>query len=212
MAGSNQPELWRFALASSRLCAIDDCGNSVFAREWCSKHYNRWRKSGDPLALKSTAYGEAVRFFREVVLTYTGDDCLIWPYKRSSAGYGGVAIKRKTQSVNRLVCEHVYGPPPTPTHESAHSCGRGHEGCCSQKHLRWATPAENAHDRIAHGTEMYGEKNHHAKLTEADVLTIRSLRGKKSQRAIAAMYGVSQANVFKIQTGISWGHLAQTSS
>lgn len=194
-------------MASSRLCSIDGCGKSVFAREWCSKHYNRWRLNGDPLVVKGTAYGEAVRFFREVVLAYTGDDCLIWPYKRSSAGYGGVAVRRKTQSVNRLVCEHFNGPPPTPTHQAAHSCGRGHDGCCSQKHLRWATPVENSDDQIAHGTRMYGEKNGFSRLTEVDVRSIISLRGHKSQRAIAAMFGISQMSVFRIHHGLAWVHL-----
>lgn len=198
-------------MASSRLCSIGGCGKCVVGRGWCAKHWNRWRTTGDPLAVKKTPPGQALQFYRDVVLTYTGDDCLLWPYKRRS-GYGEIGAKRKLQYVHRLVCEHANGPPPTPTHEAAHSCGRGHDGCCSQKHLRWATPAENAHDRIAHGTEGYGEKNGFAKLTDADGQNIRSLRGKKSQRAIAAMYGVTQPCVFKIQTGITWGHLSQTSS
>jgi hypothetical protein len=199
-------------LASSRLCSIDGCGKHAVGRGWCHKHWNRWRTTGDPLGVKKTPPGEAFTFLCEVVLSYTSDECLIWPYKRNSAGYGGIGVEREMQSVNRIVCEHANGPPPTPDHQAAHSCGRGHDGCCSQKHLRWATPAENAHDRIADGTEMYGEKNPVAKLTEADVQSIRRLRGQKSQRAIAAMFNVSQPCVFKIQTGISWGHLGPKGS
>ena len=195
-------------MASSRLCSIDGCGKYVVARGWCTKHWRRWRSTGDPLAVKKTPPGEAFTFLCEVVLSYTGDECLIWPYKRNSDGYGGVGVKREMQSVNRIVCEHANGPPTTPTHQATHSCGRGHDGCCSQKHLRWGTPIENAEDQIAHGTRLYGEKNPISKLTKADVLNIRALRGQKSQRAIAAIYGISQPTVYKIQNGVNWSHLA----
>lgn len=32
---------------SQRICSIEECSNSHFARGWCEKHYNRWRKTGD---------------------------------------------------------------------------------------------------------------------------------------------------------------------
>lgn len=31
-----------------RTCSIEDCRNRHFGRGWCEKHYNRWRKTGDP--------------------------------------------------------------------------------------------------------------------------------------------------------------------
>jgi hypothetical protein len=31
-------------------CSIDGCGSRVFCRGWCSKHYSRWHRRGDPLA------------------------------------------------------------------------------------------------------------------------------------------------------------------
>jgi hypothetical protein len=34
-----------------RTCSIDDCGNPVRARGWCDKHWSRWRKHGDPMAV-----------------------------------------------------------------------------------------------------------------------------------------------------------------
>lgn len=36
-------------MAAPKICAIDDCGNKAIARGWCSKHWSRWRKHGDPL-------------------------------------------------------------------------------------------------------------------------------------------------------------------
>jgi hypothetical protein len=35
------------------ICTIDGCGKEVLARGWCSKHYYRWRRSGDPLTARA---------------------------------------------------------------------------------------------------------------------------------------------------------------
>lgn len=37
---------------NSQACSIDDCESPKFARGWCSKHYSRWQRHGDPLASK----------------------------------------------------------------------------------------------------------------------------------------------------------------
>jgi hypothetical protein len=33
-----------------RTCAIEGCEKDSFSRGWCSKHYSRWQRHGDPLA------------------------------------------------------------------------------------------------------------------------------------------------------------------
>jgi HNH endonuclease len=38
-----------------KICAIPECGGVVFGRVWCSKHYGRWLRHGDPLGGKSHA-------------------------------------------------------------------------------------------------------------------------------------------------------------
>lgn len=39
------------------VCSIDDCQNRVFARMWCSKHYTRWLRHGDPHGItRATPY------------------------------------------------------------------------------------------------------------------------------------------------------------
>jgi len=35
-------------MAASRLCAIPECGKAAYKREWCNRHYIRWRRHGDP--------------------------------------------------------------------------------------------------------------------------------------------------------------------
>lgn len=180
-------------MADLRICAIPQCGKPIEARGWCNKHYIRWRKFGDPLAGQNltTERGAALNFFRDVVLKYEGDDCLIWPFNRTVKGYGrlGPGI------VSRMVCEAANGPPPKPRHDAAHSCGRGNEGCCTKRHLSWKTRAENALDRRRHGTANSGERNGQAKLTEAQVREIHMLKNRMSQVAIGKLYGVSASAI-----------------
>jgi hypothetical protein len=56
------------------------------------------------------------------------------------------------ERATRVMCKLAHGPAPTPKHHAAHSCGKGHEACINPKHLRWATPRENAADAKLHGT------------------------------------------------------------
>jgi hypothetical protein len=35
-------------------CKIDDCDGTAVARGWCSRHYTRFQRHGDPLVVKPT--------------------------------------------------------------------------------------------------------------------------------------------------------------
>lgn len=35
-------------MASPRLCSVDGCGKRAEKRGWCEKHYQRWKRHGDP--------------------------------------------------------------------------------------------------------------------------------------------------------------------
>lgn len=194
-------------MAEKRLCSIDDCGKRQKASGFCCKHYERLRMHGDPLGGRQTFNGEPQEHYRSVVLPYDGDDCLIWPYSRNTNGYGQMNVYGKLTVVSRLVCTEVNGPPPTPEHESAHSCGRGHLGCVTKRHLSWKTRKENQADRLAHGTHSRGERHNKVKLTEADVLEIRAIKGAETQRSTAERYGVSQAAISRIHSRGDWSWL-----
>ena len=77
--------------------------------------------------------------------------CYLWT--GAVAGGGGrpmVGVGRdwRPTLVSRLVCEEVYGPPPTPDHQAAHNTPNGCVGglCVNGDHLRWATRKENYAD------------------------------------------------------------------
>lgn len=149
-------------------------------------------------------FGKAKEYFINVVLSYDGDECLLWPFYRGANGYAYLTIKKRPYGVSRLVCIEAYGPPPSPDHQAAHSCGKGNLGCVAKKHLRWATPSENQREREVHGTSNHGERNGVSKLTADKAREIRDLKGKESQTAIALRYGINQTTVSRIHLGRYW--------
>lgn len=130
-------------------------------------------------------------------LSHEGEECLIWPFNKSSGGYGFVVVDGVRGGAHRFMCALVHGPPPSENLYAAHACGV--PSCVNPRHLRWATGAENQADRIIHGTTSRGEKNASAKLTDAEVVEIRRLLSRGlTQRKIAKRFGVSQSQIYRI--------------
>lgn len=191
-------------MADSKLCKIEGCGKGAHRRGWCPAHYSRWYRHGDPLG-GGTATGEPHRFLNEVVLPYDGDECLIWPYNRSSGGYPYIWVDQAGLLVTRIVCESENGPAPSATHQAAHSCGNGSAGCVTKKHLTWKTPIENTGDQVHHGTRLRGHLIHNAKLTAKDVHDIRA--SSLANAELGRKYGVSAATITRAKSGDCWGWL-----
>lgn len=183
-------------------CSIEGCARKHYARGWCSSHYKKWLYQGDP---NFELEGVAQKFLRETVLTYSGNECLIWPYSRSGSGYAQMNIDGKIRIVPRIVCEERHGPPPSPAHQAAHSCGKGEQGCVTRNHLDWKTPKGNAADKANHGTESRGERHGSSKLTEAAVREIRA--SNETLPVLASRFGVSQSNVSMVRNGKTWAWL-----
>ena len=86
---------------------------------------------------------------------YQGDDCLPWPFCRDGrVGRGRMGHEGKRPWAHRLMCELAHGPPPTPKHQAAHECGKGHYGCVNPRHLAWKTNSENQLDRRKNGNML----------------------------------------------------------
>ena len=150
--------LFRVVSEREQTCTVAKCTEPHDARGFCRKHYKRWKQHGDPL-LCLTSYGKAKHFLNGIALVYNDFDCLIWPFARDSDGYGQIALDGRVRHVHRIICEKTHGPPPTPTHEAAHSCGNGYLGCVNRRHLRWKTHKENMEEMSRHMKNGYGARN-----------------------------------------------------
>ncbi len=194
-------------MATQRICSIPDCGKPHNSHGLCAAHDQMRRRHGDPLAVSQVTQPNAAQnFLQDVVLTYEGDDCLTWPYAKSDRGYGRIGVGRGTKVVSRLVCELAYGPAPTPEHQAAHSCGKGHLACVTKRHLSWKTHTENLEDIVTHGTRARGERHGGSILTEAIVREIRELGGSMPHSRIAERFGVSRPLVSMVIGRKRWTH------
>jgi hypothetical protein len=143
------------------------------------------------MAIHNKGNGAGIQFLKGL-LTYQGDDCVVWPLSRDGrVGRGRVGWNGKQYWAHRLMCILAHGEPPTPEHQAAHECGKGHYGCVNPRHLSWKTNSENQLDRAKNGNALRSSTGNHSALTPAQIETIRALKGRKTQMQIAGMFGVS---------------------
>lgn len=190
-------------------CAFPGCDNPSSlkaAKGLCNSHYWQMHK-GRELTPLSYRRNRCLPWLEEHV-AHESDECLIWPYQRmKDSGAAAIKHKGRPRPAARVMCEMVHGSPPTPKHEAAHSCGKGHLGCVNPRHLRWATPKENSADKLLHGTHLCGEKLAWSKLTAATVVQLRSMVGTMSKRALARHFGVTPNTISKAIDGRTWRHV-----
>lgn len=135
--------------------------------------------------------GKAFRWLMEHV-NHQGDACLIWPFgvdrrvNRGMLGYNG-----RHYWAHRFMCELAHGAPPTPKHQAAHNCGKGHYRCVNPRHLEWKTNAQNQLDRAKNGNALRNPHGPQGALTAEQKADIIALKGTMPQTAIAARFGVS---------------------
>lgn len=188
-----------------KICIIDDCNNKVRCRGLCNSHYRKWYMYGDINAPKKRRKSEQFEWLMDAIKQET-DECINYPYS-GSGGYGRLYIDGKLMFAHRYVCILENGEPPTDKHQAAHSCGNGHLGCVNKRHLSWKTCAENNADKREHGTQLEGSTHPQAKLTEHDVLWVKSQRGHFTRAGMADLLRVSRATIDGILDGRYWTHV-----
>lgn len=136
----------------------------------------------------------------------TGSGCWLWLGPIDNNGYGILTTptgKRKAHRWSLL----LHRPWPKDQLEACHRCDV--PSCINPDHLFWGTHAENMADAKAKGRTRnkprLGVDHPKAKLTEADVLAIRSM--SESSTVIADHYSITPSTVRHIRSRNSWRHL-----
>ena len=133
---------------------------------------------------------------------------------RFHRGYGRVDLRERTREVHGLVLEAFAGPRPAGMDEIRHL--DGNKANNSIGNLAYGTRAENAQDRIAHGTQYRHEKglvflgatNPNSRLDDDAVRLVRRLaKLGESGRAIASKMNVAPTTIHRIISGVTWGHV-----
>jgi hypothetical protein len=132
----------------------------------------------------------------------SADECWPWIGFVNADGYGRLGKR----SAHRVAFESVNGPI-SPGGVVMHYCDN--PPCCNPVHLRAGTVADNVADCITKGRRgdmrRPGERHGMAKLDATQVRAIYD--DLRSQRVIAAEYGIGQTQVSRIKRGTRWAHL-----
>lgn len=118
--------------------------------------------------------------------------------------------KKYMRQVHRLVLQEFYGPSDLDVNHKD-----GNKQNNNLANLEYVTKSQNClHREHELGKKMphhKGEDSPVAKLTEADVHAIRSMRSSGSTyRHISVQFGISVAQAHRITHGVRWGHVSPT--
>lgn len=146
-----------------------------------------------------------VEFFWERVTPGATDECWEWQGAVHDTGYGRIMLKKKGFYAHRVSYELHHGLLEEGLC-ACHTCDN--RLCVNPNHLFAGTRDDNNADMRRKERHVFGEKSPQAKLTEADVIQIRSLaKSGLSQREIGERYGVHRVHVGDIIQREYWSHL-----
>jgi hypothetical protein len=149
----------------------------------------------------------AERFWEKVGIRGP-DDCWMWIAGRDRGGYGKFLMGGRTCGAHRVAYALANRVLEQSLDHVRHSCDR--RACCNPAHLANGTLTENVRDMVAKGRRKptRGEDNPRSRLTEDDVVVIRS--SDKSCNALAVEYGVRHSTIAYARNGTTWSHVART--
>ncbi len=134
------------------LCSVSDCDKPVHVRGWCSTHYWRWYRHGDP----NTEPPRPQTFDEYLASSVDVGDCWLWTRSIKANGYGGAAFAGKHHNAHLLVWRQLVGAIPDGL-QLDHLCRVRH--CVNPDHLEPVTPKVNA-ERGSKATKRWCIRGH----------------------------------------------------
>lgn len=149
----------------------------------------------------------AIERFNSRVEKIPFSECHWWTGYLGASGYGKIVVNGKYVGAHRFAYENFVGPIPSGLFV-CHKCDE--RSCVNPNHLFVGTQKENIDDMYNKGRDRKaeGEDHYRSKLTEKDIVRIRSLDGLASHRQIARLFGTGQQNISCIISRKYWKHVA----
>lgn len=148
-------------------------------------------------------------FWRRVDVSGGAMACWLWAGGSYVSGYGAFRWGGRSRTTHRVALELHLHRALSPGAHVLHSCDN--KACVNPAHLREGTNADNIRDKVERGGAPRGEGHLGARLTEADVYSIRAAAagGLLSDATIARRYGVVTGTVQAIRERRSWSWLPE---
>lgn len=173
-------------------CSIDGCEKRRHGRGWCSMHYARWRKHGNPL-IGARPMSSREEYFWARVNRGGPTECWTWSGALQSYGYGDIHHREGRISAHRFSYELHHGAIAAGG-VVCHRCDN--PPCVNPAHLFVGTQADNMADKVSKGRQAKGERVATAKLTDAQFHEMLELKAAGIRQVdIASRFGVTQQAV-----------------
>lgn len=141
------------------LCSVPSCLGQRWARGFCTKHYQRWKVTGDPLKTPGGKFDPENIRLRRIAYYWAHvdkqgpDECWPWTAKLNAKGYGQLRSFTTTVQAHRFGFELVNDSIPAgmtidhDCHTQDVTCPGGptcaHRACQNPAHLKIVTFSEN---------------------------------------------------------------------
>ena len=189
-----------------KTCSIDDCNRKLYAKGYCQKHYDAYKRHGDPLVSirnkrkENMSDKEVLQFIRDNITINSETECHEWNRHRYHQGYGQIFYDGRQQYVHRVIYQIINKIKLLPSDEIMHSCDN--PCCCNINHLSLGDKNKNMADMVAKGRQQHGENHYKTSLLDTQIEEIRDLfnEGLKNTE-IAKRFNVSRQVISDIRRG-----------
>lgn len=185
------------------VCCIDGCNNEARTRGYCTKHYVRLMRYGDPVSRRNVSREELGYKLSFYIISNNG--CWEWQKGFNSKGYPTLYHFGKKRYAHRLSYSHHNNVDIDSLDVVMHTCDN--PKCINPAHLVGGSQKDNIHDMIAKDRHLYGERRA-MRFTEKDVLTILSMaKNGIKQKEIISKFNSTQSSISAITCRRTWRHI-----